>query len=74
MHSSTDAESTGLDGARYLVRVVICLSGGILLQVHTSSCQEAFASIAGALRQPLATGIGNGLSTLTETMVLNLFI
>lgn len=74
MHSSTYAESTGLDGARYLVRVVSCLSGGILIQGNTSSCQDLFASIAGALRQPLATDIGNSLSKLRETMALNLFI
>jgi hypothetical protein len=50
------------------------LGGGVILQVTAGGCQESLSSVAEALGQPLATGIGNGLSSLAEATVLNLFI
>jgi hypothetical protein len=74
MHSWTRAELKRPGGARRLLRVVSFLSGGVLLQATAGGCQEYLSSLGDALGQPLATGIGSGLSKLAEAMVLNLFI
>jgi hypothetical protein len=50
------------------------LGGGLLLQAAAGGCEESLSSIAGALGQPVVTGIGNSLSSLAEALLLNLFI
>ena len=74
MHSLTRAKLKRPGGARRRLSLVSFLCGGILLQTTTSGCEGSLSSIAGALGQPLDTGIGNSLSKLAEAMVLNLFI
>jgi len=56
-----------------LRRLVSLLSGGVLLQA-ASGCGASLSSVAGAIWQPLVTGIGNGLSSLIEALVLNAFV
>jgi hypothetical protein len=73
MHAPTRAKSTRSCGARRLVRLVAFLGGGILLQTTAGGCQEYLSSFVDALGQPVATGIGNGVSSLLEALVLNLF-
>ena len=74
MDSSTLAGLKRRGGARRLGRLVSFLGGGLLLQVTAGGCEESLPSIAAALGQPIVTGVANGLSKLTEAMVLNLFI
>ena len=74
MHSLSRAELKRPGGDRRLLRLVSFLSGGVLLQATAGGCQESLSSIADALGQPLATGIGNGLSSLVEALVLSAFI
>lgn len=61
-------------GVRRLRCLVSLLGSGILLQAAAGGCQESLSSLAEALGQPLATGIGNGLNRLLEALVLSVFI
>ncbi len=61
-------------GTRRLRRLGQLLGGGILLQAAAGGCEASLPGIADALWQPLATGVGNGLSSLVEALVLNMFI
>ena len=74
MDSSTLAGLKRRVGARHLRRLVSFLGGGVLLQATAGGCEESLSNIAAALGQPVITGIGNGLSSLAEATVLNLFI
>jgi hypothetical protein len=56
-----------------LRRLVAFLGGGILLQ-STGGCQEYLSSFIDALGQPVATGIGDGLSNLLQALVVGVFI
>ncbi len=60
-------------GARRLFRLVGLLGGGILLQT-TGGCQDYLSSFIDALGQPIATGIGDAVSSLVQALVLNLFV
>lgn len=62
------------DGVRRLLRLVSPLGGGILLQATAGGCQEYLSSAIDVLGQPLATGVGNALSSLVEALVLSTFI
>lgn len=61
-------------GPRRLFRLLSFLGGGILLQATAGGCQEYLSSAIDALGQPLATGVGNALSSLVEALVLSAFI
>ena len=74
MTFSTLAGLNRSGGARRLRRLVSFLGGAILLQAAAGGCEESLSSIAGALGQPIVTGIGNGLSSLAEALVLNVLI
>lgn len=58
---------------RRFFRLVNLLGGGILLQT-TGGCQEFFSNVIDALGQPVAAGIGDGLSNLVEALVVGVFI
>ncbi len=52
-----------------------CLAaGGILLQTASTGCGQNLSNLAGALGNPIATGVGAGLARLVEALTLNLFI
>jgi hypothetical protein len=74
MHTSTRTKSTRPDAAPCLWSLLRLLCGGILLQTTTGGCQEALSSVANALGQPVATGIGNGLSNLVQALVVGVFV
>ena len=48
------------------------LGGGILIQATAGGCQEYWSNVADALGQPVATGIGNGLSNRVEAPAFGL--
>ena len=74
MKSRFRSELKRLGGTRHRHRLMSLLSGGVLLQATAGGCEESLSSIADALGQPVATGIGNGLSSLVEALVLSVFI
>ena len=74
MHFVTRAKSRRPDGICRFGRLASLLSGGMLLQAAAGGCQESLSSIAAALGQPLATGIGNGLSNLLQAFIVGVFI
>jgi hypothetical protein len=60
--------------ARCRFRLVSFLGGGVLLQATAGGCQEYLSSVVDALGQPVATGIGNGLSDVVRALVVGVFI
>jgi hypothetical protein len=61
---------------RRCVRWLACLTaGGMLLQTATTtSCGQNLSDLAGALGNPVATGIGIGLSNLAQALVISVFV
>ncbi len=74
MKSSFRSRLKRLGGTRRLRCLVSLLSGGVLLQASAGGCEASLSSTAEALWQPLVTGIGNGVSSLVEALVLNAFV
>jgi len=73
MDSSTRGARRRRGSAASLRRLLSLLGGGVLVQAAAGGCEESLSSIAGAMGRSLATGLGNGLSKLSEAMVLNFF-
>jgi hypothetical protein len=63
----------GLGQSRYWWRVAGLVAGGILLQA-AAGCEERLANAVSAFGQPVATGVGNGISSLFEALTLSLLV
>ena len=63
----------GLGCHRRWLRIAGLLAGGMLLQAATG-CEQRLADAASAFGQPIATGVGNGISSLFEALTLSLFV
>ena len=74
MRTSFRTKSTRSDVVLRRWSLLRLLAGGILLQATAGGCQDALSSVANALGQPVATGIGNGLSNLVQALVVGVFI
>lgn len=73
MQTSTRAVPAKPDGASRLWSLLGLFSGGILFQA-AGGCQTYLSSAVDAMGQPLATGIGNGLSNVVQALVVGVFI
>jgi len=63
----------GYSLARCVHWLRLLAAGGLLLQTASGGCEAYLSSVVDALGQPVATGIGKGVSSLVEALVLNLF-
>ncbi len=74
MHSSTCTELKKRNGTQRMLRLTALLAGGILLQTAASGCEQYLSNAVSALGNPIATGIGNGISNALQALVVGLLI
>ncbi len=74
MHNSTPTKSATHFGTPRLGSLLRLLCGAVLLQAAAGGCQEALSSAVDAMGQPVATGIGNALSSLVQALIIGALI